>query len=105
MEAKGGRPDGVRYGRNGLVAQGYRDQQGPGEQAEGSKTASVGRAVEAGRMEACLTRRSKTGTREYIRVRREVHLSVRVADGRGSHYTEGEGYGSRTSQTVVRVLR
>ena len=26
---------------------------------------------------------------------RAVQLSLRVADGRGSQYTEGEGYGSR----------
>ena len=71
-EAKGGQPDEIRYGRNGLVALGYRDQKGPGEKAEGGKTASAGWAVEAGRMEACLARQSNTGTREDNRVRRAV---------------------------------
>ena len=94
-EAKGGRPDGGRFGSNGLVARGYRGRQGPEEQAEGGKTASAGRAVEAGGMEACLARKSKTGTREDNRVQRTVQLSVRVADGRKSQYTESEGDGSR----------
>ena len=46
---KGGRPDRGRGGRNNLAAQGCRCQQGPGEKVEGGKTASEGRAVEAGR--------------------------------------------------------
>ena len=32
--------------------------------------------------------------REENRVRRAVQLSIGVVDGRGSHYTEGEGDGS-----------
>ena len=47
-EAKGGRPDRVRGDRNGPAVQGCRGRQGPGEQVEGGKTASAGRAVEAG---------------------------------------------------------
>ena len=42
-------------------------------------------------MEACLDRRSKTGTRRENRVQRAVLLSFRVVDGRGSQYMEGEG--------------
>ena len=70
-------------------------QQGPGEQVEGGKTTSAGRAVEVGGTEDFLDRQSKTGTREDIRVRRAVHLSIGVPDGRGVQYTEGEGGGSR----------
>ena len=93
--AKGGRPDGGRYGRNRLVARGCKGQQRPGEQVKGGKSASAGRVVEAGGMEACLARKSKTVTREDNRVQRTVQLSVRVADGRKSQYTESEGDGSR----------
>ena len=46
-------------------------------------------------MDTCLARRSKTGTRVGNRVQRAVQLSQRVADGRGSRDTEGEGEGSR----------
>ena len=46
---KGGRPDGVRGGRIGIAERGCRGQQGPGEQVEGGKTASAGRAAESGR--------------------------------------------------------
>ena len=88
---KGGQPDGVRDGRNRIVARGCRGQQRPGEQVEGRKTVSTGRAVEAGGMEACLSRSSNTGTRVENRVQRAVQLSLRVADGRVSQYTEGEG--------------
>ena len=56
---------------------------------------SAGRAVEAGGMKACFARRSKTGTREDNRLQRAVHLSLGVADGKGSQFTEGEGDGSR----------
>ena len=42
-------------------------------------------------MEACLVRLSNTGTREDNRVQRALQLSLRVVDGRGSQYTEGEG--------------
>ena len=73
----------------------YRGQQGPGEQVEGGKIASEERAVEAGGMGACLSRRSKTGMRVEYWVLRAVHLSLRVANGRGSQYTEGEGDRSR----------
>ena len=45
---KGGRPDGVRGGRIGIAERGCRGQQGPGEQVEGGKTASAGRAAESG---------------------------------------------------------
>ena len=72
------------------MAWGYRGQQGPGEQVEGGKTASAGRAVEADGMEACLDRRSKNGTRVENWIQRAVQLSLRVADRRGSQYTEGE---------------
>ena len=51
--------------------------------------------MEAGGTEACLARQSNTGTREENRVQRAVQLSIGVADGRGSQYTEGEGDGSR----------
>ena len=93
--AKGGLPDGVRDNRNGLVARGCRVRQGPGEQVEGIKTASAGRAVDSSGMEACLDRQSKTGTREDNRVRRAVQLILGVAYGRGSKYMEREGEGSR----------
>ena len=46
-------------------------------------------------MGACLSRRSKTGMRVEYWVLRAVHLSLRVAKGRGSQYTEGEGDRSR----------
>ena len=81
--------------RNRLVARGCRVQQRPLEQVEGGKTSSAGRAVEAGKMEACLDRQSKTGTREDNIVRRAVQLSLGVADEKGSQYTEGKGDGSR----------
>ena len=60
---KGGLPDGGQDGRNGLVARGCRGLQVSGKQVDCGKTASEGQAVEAGGMEACLGRRSKTGTR------------------------------------------
>ena len=104
-EAKGGRPYGRKDVKNGLMARGCRGQQGPGEKAEGGKTASSGRAVEAGRMEYCLTRKSKTGAREENWVQIAVQLSLGVADGRGSQYTEDEGGGSRKSQTMGQGLR
>ena len=46
--AKGGRPDRGRGGRNGLLAQDCRGQQGPGEQVEGGKPVSAVQVVEAG---------------------------------------------------------
>ena len=54
----------------------------------------MGRAVEAGGMEDCSSRRSKTGTRVEIGCKRAVQHSLRVADGRESQYTEGGGVGS-----------
>ena len=77
------------------MAQVNRVQQGPGEQVEGRKTASTGRAEEAVGMEACLARRFKTRKREENRVRRAVQIIIGLADGRGIQYTEGEGDGSR----------
>ena len=77
------------------MGQGCRGRQGPGEQVEVGKTASAGRAVEAGGEDACLARQSKTGMRVENRVQRAVQLSQRVADGRGGRDTEGEGGGSR----------
>ena len=65
-----------------------------GEQVEVGKTASAGRAAEAGGMEACLARQSKTGRREENMVQRAVQLSIGVVDGRGGQYTDGEGGGS-----------
>ena len=46
-------------------------------------------------MEDCLDRRSKTVTMEDTRVKIVVQIILRVADGRGGQYTEGEGDGSR----------
>ena len=46
-------------------------------------------------MEACLVRQSKTEMRVEIGCKRAVQLSLRVADGRGGQYTEGEGDGFR----------
>ena len=46
--ARGGQLDGEQGVRNGLTERGYRGLQGPGEQVEGGKIASAGRAVEAG---------------------------------------------------------
>ena len=92
---KGGRADGGRDGRNGLVARGCRGRQGPREQVKGGKIAIEGQAVETGRVEACLDRQSKTRTRVENRVQRVVQLSLRVADGRGSQYKKGEGDGYR----------
>ena len=91
---KGGGPDGGRDGRNGLVAWVCRVRHVPGEKVEGGKQVSSGRAVEAVGMEACLSRQSTTGTREENRVNIAVQLGLRVEDGRGGHYTEGEGCGS-----------
>ena len=93
--AEGWRPDGGRDGKNGLVARGCRDLQGPGDQVEGIKTAIAGQAVEDGDTESCLDRKSKTGTREDDRVQRAVEVGLGVVDGRGGQYTEGEGGGSR----------
>ena len=76
------------------MERGCRGRQGPGEQVEGCKTEIAGRAVEASGVEASFVKQSKTGTREENMVRRAVHLSLGVADGRGSQYTEGEGDGS-----------
>ena len=45
---KGGITEGVRGGRNRLVAQGCRGREGPEDQVDGGKTASARRAVEAG---------------------------------------------------------
>ena len=101
-----------RDGRNGLVTRGCRGRQGlteanwgrqgpagadradrgrqgSREQVKGGKPVSEGRAVDAGGMEACLDRRSKAGTRVKNWVRRAVQLSVRMAGGKGSQYTEG----------------
>ena len=44
---------------------------------------------------ACLARRSKTGIRVENWVQRAVQISLRVVDGRGGRYKEGEGDGSR----------
>ena len=44
-------------------------------------------------MDDCLSRRYKTGMRVENRVQIAVQLSLRVADGRGSKYTESECYG------------
>ena len=89
-----------RDARNRLLARGCRVRQGPGEQVEGGKTASAGREVGSGEMEACLVRQSKTGTREDNRVRRTLQISLRVADGRGGQYIEGEWDGSRKQSNV-----
>ena len=51
-------------------------------------------------MEAYLDRQSKTGTRDDNRVRRVLQLSLRVADGRVSHYTEDERDRSRKQLNV-----
>ena len=77
------------------MAWGCRGRQGPGEQVEGYKTASERQAVESKEMEGCLDRRSKTGTRVENWVQRAVQISIRVADGRGGQYTEGERDRSR----------
>ena len=75
------------------MARGCRGRNGPGEQVEVGKTASEGQVVEAGGTEACLDRRPKTGMRAENRVQRPVQISLRVTDGRGGQYTEGEGDG------------
>ena len=80
-------------------------RQGPGEKVEGGKTASAVQEVKAGRMEDCLARQSKTGTREDNRVRRAVQLSIGVADGRGSQYKKGEGDGYRKQSNGGKGLR
>ena len=62
-EKKGGILDGGRGCRNRLAARGRRDQQGPGEKAEGRKTVSAGTGG-GGRREwtfAQVDRWSKTG--------------------------------------------
>ena len=41
-EAKGGKTNGGRGGRNRLAARGFRGKEGPGKQVEGVKTASAG---------------------------------------------------------------
>ena len=51
-------------------------------------------------MYACLARHSKTGARVENWVLRAVYPSIRVADGRRSRDTEGEGDGSRKIRTV-----
>ena len=46
-------------------------------------------------MEDFLVRQSKTGTRQNNRLQRAVNLSIGMADGGESQYTEGVGDGSR----------
>ena len=77
-----------RYGRNGIVEQGFRDRQGPRDQVEGDKTSSTGSVVEASRMEACLSRRSKTGTRVENRVRKSS-----AAQSQGGRWEGGSVHG------------
>ena len=64
----------------------------------GSRSRAARQRVQYGQcrpagMYACLVRRPKTGIRVENRVRRAVQISIRVADGRGSWDTEGEGGG------------
>ena len=68
---------------SGLVAWVYIVRQVPGEKVKGGKTASAGRTVEAGRIEACFARRSNTGTRVGNQVRRTVQISLMVEYERG----------------------
>ena len=86
------------------MAQDCRIQQGPGEQVDVGKIASSGWAVEAGSVEDYFAGRSKTGTRKDNRVQRAVQLDIGVADGRGSEYTEGEGYGSRKHFPTIQLF-
>ena len=51
--------------------------------------------MEASGREDFLARQSMTGTSQKNRVQRAVNLSIGVADGSGSQYTEGVGDGSR----------
>ena len=50
--------------------------------------------MEAGGIEACLSRRSNTGMRGENWVQRAVQISLRVANGRGIQYTDDERDGS-----------
>ena len=66
----------------------------------GSRSRAARQRVQDGQwrpaeMDACLARRSKTGMRVKNQVRRVVNISIRVADGRGSQYKEGDGDGFR----------
>ena len=99
--AKGGRPDGGRNSRNRLLVRGCRCREGPGEQVDGGKTASAGRAVEAVGVEACLDRLSKTGTRVENRVQRAVQLSLRVAYGRDGFITRRVKGGGSIKQSTM----
>ena len=56
-------------------------------------------------MNACFERLPKTGIRVEHWVRRAVHLSIWVTEGRGSRDTEGEGEKSRKSRTVGQVFK
>ena len=80
--------------RNGLAARGYRGQQGPGEQVKGGKTASAGRAVEAGRNGRLFGQVVQYRNDGGNWVWRAVQISLSVANGRGFWDTEGEGGGS-----------
>ena len=76
MAEKGERPDGGRGGKNRLLAQGFRAQQGTGEQVEGVNTERVG-TVSGGRRECTLVqvdRRSKTGRGGRIRYKEQCRL-------------------------------
>ena len=52
-------------------------------------------------MENCFARQSKSGTRQNNRLQIAVNLSIGVADGSGSQYTEGVRYGSRKQLNSV----
>ena len=56
-------------------------------------------------MDACLSRRPKTGIRVENWLQRSVHFSIRVEDLRGFRDTEGEGGGSIKQSTVVQGFK
>ena len=86
-------PDRGQGGRNGLAARDCRGQQGPGGQVEGGKTASAGRAVEAGRNGPLLVQVVQDQNEGGKSGVKSGELGLRVADGRGVQGTEGEGGG------------
>ena len=92
---KGIRLDWVRGGRKEIAAWGYRGQQGTGEQVKGKKTESAGQAVQACRKGHLFGQAVQDRNDIVNQVQRMVQLNLRMADERGSQYTEDKGEVSR----------
>ena len=87
------------------MARGCRGQQGSEEKVEGRNTVITGRAVEAGSMEACLDRQSKTGTREEIGCKEWCRSVLEWRMGGVISTQRTKGMDQENSRTVVRGLK